>query len=113
MADYITKVRTTDGDKQIDYNALANLPDLDQKANISYVDEKFAAVPEFDPTEIQEAIDSKADSAQVSAQITNAINEITPSSIGALPEVLTSKHYGYSLPSAGTIGRIFFKRVVE
>lgn len=28
MADYITKIRTTDGDKQIDYNALANKPDL-------------------------------------------------------------------------------------
>lgn len=28
MADYITKIRTIDGDKQIDYNALANLPDL-------------------------------------------------------------------------------------
>ena len=28
MADYITKIRTADGDKQIDYNALANLPDL-------------------------------------------------------------------------------------
>lgn len=33
---------------------------LNQKANISYVDEKFAAVPEFDPTEIQEAIDANA-----------------------------------------------------
>ena len=28
MADYITKIRTTDGDKQIDYRALANLPEL-------------------------------------------------------------------------------------
>lgn len=26
MADYITKIRTNEGDKQIDYNALANLP---------------------------------------------------------------------------------------
>lgn len=26
MTDYITKIRTIDGDKQIDYNALANLP---------------------------------------------------------------------------------------
>lgn len=26
MADYITKIRTQDGDKQIDYNSLANLP---------------------------------------------------------------------------------------
>ena len=28
MADYITAIRTAEGDKQIDYNALANLPDL-------------------------------------------------------------------------------------
>lgn len=30
MANYIAKIRTTDGDKQIDYNALANLPDTSQ-----------------------------------------------------------------------------------
>lgn len=33
MADtelYVTKVRTKDGDKQIDYNALANLPEFDE-----------------------------------------------------------------------------------
>lgn len=28
MAQYITRIHTSDGDKQIDYNALANLPDL-------------------------------------------------------------------------------------
>ena len=28
MSDFITKVRTATGDKQIDYNALANKPDL-------------------------------------------------------------------------------------
>lgn len=28
MADYITRIRTISGDKQIDYNALANLPDF-------------------------------------------------------------------------------------
>ena len=31
---------------------------LNQKANISYVDEKFESISEFDPTEIQEAIDA-------------------------------------------------------
>lgn len=29
MAQYVTKIKTVDGDKQIDYNALANLPQLD------------------------------------------------------------------------------------
>ena len=28
MSDFITKIRTAKGDKQIDYNALANLPDV-------------------------------------------------------------------------------------
>ena len=28
MADYVTKIRTSTGDKQIDYNALANLPNV-------------------------------------------------------------------------------------
>ena len=33
---------------------------LNQKANISYVDEKFNSISEFDPTEIQKAIDANA-----------------------------------------------------
>ena len=33
MADYITRIRTADGDKQIDYNALANLPNLTDATN--------------------------------------------------------------------------------
>lgn len=32
MADYIKKIRTASGDKQIDYNALANKPDLTKMA---------------------------------------------------------------------------------
>jgi len=31
---------------------------LNQKANISYVDEKFGSIQEFDPTDIQKAIDA-------------------------------------------------------
>ena len=30
---YVKRIRTADGDLQIDYNALANLPDLDKKAD--------------------------------------------------------------------------------
>ena len=33
MAQYITKIRTDDGDHQIDYNALANLPTIPSKAS--------------------------------------------------------------------------------
>ena len=37
MADYITKIRTSSGDKQIDYNALANKPTIpaDTSAHVS------------------------------------------------------------------------------
>ena len=28
MSQYVTKIKTSDGDLQIDYNALANLPEL-------------------------------------------------------------------------------------
>ena len=31
-AKYVTKIRTADGDKQIDYNALANKPDVPSSA---------------------------------------------------------------------------------
>lgn len=34
MADYVTKIRTSSGDKQIDYNALANLPSVYTKTEI-------------------------------------------------------------------------------
>ncbi len=33
MSEYIQKIRTAEGDKQIDYNALANLPDLGNYSN--------------------------------------------------------------------------------
>ena len=34
-AKYVTKIRTADGDKQIDYNALANLPALFTKLYVA------------------------------------------------------------------------------
>lgn len=37
MGDYIKKIRTKDGDKQIDYEALANLPP-EEKDGITLVD---------------------------------------------------------------------------
>lgn len=40
MATYITKIRTESGDMQIDYNALANLPDLPTPESIGAASEK-------------------------------------------------------------------------
>ena len=44
MTDYVTKIRTTSGDKQIDYNALANLPKINGE---SIVGDKLVAPAEF------------------------------------------------------------------
>lgn len=33
MSDYIKRIRTTEGDKQIDYKSLANLPTIDSELN--------------------------------------------------------------------------------
>ena len=57
MADLVTKIRTNAGVSQIDYNALANLPDLDTM--------------QTDLTNLQKKIDTKADSSDLqSAQTT-------------------------------------------
>ena len=45
MPQYITKIRTEDGDKQIDYNALANLPDLSSLSKHTHTPESIGAAP--------------------------------------------------------------------
>lgn len=54
MADYITRIRTISGDKQIDYNALANLPDF------SFVEEMRAQIDELNVaiTDTQDTVNS-------------------------------------------------------
>lgn len=54
MADYITRIRTISGDKQIDYNALANLPDF------SFVEEMRAQIDELNIaiTDTQDTVNS-------------------------------------------------------
>ena len=58
---------------------------LKQKADISYVDEKFNSIAEFDPTEIQKAID--ANTANIGSNA-DAIEEIK----GALDEKADADH---------------------
>lgn len=41
-AQYVTAIRVADGTKQIDYNALANLPDLDEFATLTQLETKVA-----------------------------------------------------------------------
>jgi hypothetical protein len=45
MAEFVTRIRTEDGDKQIDYNALANLPDLSAVAKHTHTPESIGAAP--------------------------------------------------------------------
>ena len=46
MAEYVTKIRTEDGDKQIDYNALANLPKLPTIESIGAASANHTHTPE-------------------------------------------------------------------
>lgn len=88
MSDYITKIRTIDGEKQIDYNALANLPDLNQKADITHehTAEEIAALP-----------------------INGGMMTGTLTTNGI---VLTQGiDYGSGDPVGGTLGQLYFKKV--
>lgn len=98
MADYITKVRTIDGDKQIDYNALANLPDLDQiQADIdNHVANKDNP---HDVTTEQIGALSISGGAMEGALIVSGI-------------ILTEGvDYGPDDPNGGVIGQLYFKKV--
>lgn len=70
--------------------------------NADTLDGKHASyfAPASDVNELQTLVGDES----VSSQIDNAL-------AGVLHEVLTSENYGTSLPSAGTPGRIFFKKV--
>lgn len=88
MADYITRIRTIDGDKQIDYNALANLPDLDQKSDIDH---------QHEPSEVG------------ALPITGGTMEGTLTVNGL---VLTEGiDYGVGDPWGGVLGQLYFKKV--
>ena len=50
MADFVTKIRTADGDLPVDYNSLANLPDLSASGLGITVDSLGAAAAEHTHT---------------------------------------------------------------
>lgn len=75
---------------------------LNQKANISYVDDKFAAVPEFDPTEIQAAIDTKVDKVDGMGLSTNDYTTAEKDKLATIePEANHYEHPVYASYSAG------------
>ena len=88
MADYITKIRTINGDKQIDYNALANLPDLDKKSDIDHIHT----------------------ASDVGALSTNGGSLHGTLNVQGI--ILTEGiDYGTGNPSGGVLGQLYFKKV--
>ena len=67
MADYVTKIRTEDGDKRIDYNALANLPKAD--ATLTYSG-SFA-----DAKAVGDALADKADKTSIPTKTSDLTND--------------------------------------
>lgn len=125
MATYITRIRTEQDDLQIDYEALANLPVANKEAFESMLAKKQDADTAITKTNILTYLEDKS--------VANAANAANADSLGgknaseyALAEdyfkwnsdtrnlVLTSGvHYGDELPEAGTVGRIFLKKIEE
>lgn len=75
---YIKKIRTDVGDLQIDYTALANLPDLSKYATIQSVDDAKALI-----TKVENEMDSTVKSIANIKPDSNGNVNITPASIGA------------------------------
>jgi hypothetical protein len=80
---YVTKVRTKDGDKKIDYNALANLPKFDEdwKTAHGIVDLSY----------VQEELDKKANSSTVTAQLGQKANTTKLLEVQQEVEILSGK----------------------
>ena len=74
MAEYITRIRTISGDKQIDYNSLANLPDFSFVEDMqTQIDELNVAVTDTqnavnDVSEAATAAQESADGAMLAAE---------------------------------------------
>ena len=93
MANYVKKIRTESGEMQIDYEALANLPQSDATLTKSgsFADAKatgdaITTLSDSVDASIQEVVTQTEQSIEkVETQITTSIGAITPESIGALP----------------------------
>lgn len=100
MADYITKIRTINGDKQIDYNALANLPDLNVKVDLEdFYNHTGNAYNPHDVTAKQAG----------ALPITGGAMEGTLTTHGII--LTEGIDYGTGDPSGGVLGQLYFKKV--
>ncbi len=112
MADYITRIRTIDGDKQIDYNALANLPDLSLVGEVKILDSS-------DNVEAR-TVTLTDNEDQPIAPITNA-NAVAYDENSTVKVILDrfangiilteGIDYGSGDPGSGVLGQLYFKKV--
>lgn len=79
MADYITKIQTVDGNKQIDYKALANLPTSLPASDVKAWAKKTA--PDTTLSNSGEAADAKTTGDKLSSLNENKLNKTVISSI--------------------------------
>lgn len=110
----VTKIRTNDGDARIDYNALAHLPDLSKKQDaataitksniLTYLQDKTVAESDkldgYDAEDFAMADHTHSDYFKWHADTHNLV-------------LKSGVHYGDELPAAGTVGRIFLKKIEE
>lgn len=132
MADYITQIRTTEGDKKIDYTALANLPKSDTtlKQTGAFADAKTVGTK---ITKLQSQIMQLSEEAHSADNITTGTIDANRLPIVSLIKggtgaengsdglknllssgimVLSDYQYGDKLPTTDlVVGRIFFKKV--
>ena len=108
MAKYVTKVRTESGDLQIDYNALANLPETDK--TLTKADEFADAKVTGDRlNQLDEDLNQlNEDLKELDETVIKSINGLTPEDDGNLalkPEDIGA--VSASDPYVGTIGGIY------
>ena len=135
MAQYITKIRTESGDMQIDYNALANKPELPtfeslgaaskiHKHTKTDITDFPASLPAnggnadtiggkkpSDFVSVSEFDDHKHDDTYYTESEVNNLLSGKENAFASGITVLSSHQYGTSLPTAGNKGRIFFVKV--
>ena len=109
MANYVRKIRTESGDLQIDYNALANLPQSDTTLTKSgeFADAKVTgdAVSQLGQDIRSTSEELHAEITELDAEVIKSINNITPNDDGSIS--LTPESIGAvsaSDPVVGTIG---------
>lgn len=120
MAEFVTQIRTAEGDKYIDYEYLANKPVEDKETFNTLMNSKQDASTAITKNNIISELSNKT---VANADNANMLGGKAASQYALAADclkingdtrnlVLTSGvHYGDELPAHGTKGRIFLKKV--